>query len=77
MMQFMDTVKLEGRSMIRILDLTRVSQASHTVTLRKQSEMYKDMTMAKFNNKVARMSNDARAHVSLYIAKVIHCTLLR
>jgi hypothetical protein len=77
MMQFMDTVKLEGRSMIGILDLARVSQASHTVTLRKQSKMYKDMTMVKFNNEVARMSNDARAQVSLYIAKVIHCTLLR
>ena len=58
--------------MIRILDLTRVNQASHTVTLRKQLEMYKDMTMAEFNKEAARMSKDAKARVSLYIAKAIH-----
>jgi hypothetical protein len=45
----MYNVKLEGRSTIEILDPTRVSQANHTITLRKQSEMYKDMTMAEFN----------------------------
>jgi hypothetical protein len=71
-MQFMDNVKLEGRSMIRILDVTRVNQASHTVNLRKESEMYKDMKMKEFNKEVDRMTKDARAHVSLYIAKAIH-----
>jgi hypothetical protein len=40
-MQFMDNVKLEDSSMIGILDSTRVNQASHTVNLRKDSEMYK------------------------------------
>jgi hypothetical protein len=68
----MDNVKLEDRSTIGILDLTRVSQASHTVTLRKQSEMYKDMTMVEFNKEVARMSKESKAWVSLYIAKAIH-----
>jgi hypothetical protein len=41
----MDNVKLGDKSKIGILDLTHVSQASHTVNLRKESEMYKDMTM--------------------------------
>jgi hypothetical protein len=41
----MDNVKLRDKSMIGILDLTRVNQASHTVNLRKELEMYKDMTM--------------------------------
>jgi hypothetical protein len=39
----MDNLKLEGRSTIGILDLTRVNQASHTVNLRKELEMYKVM----------------------------------
>jgi hypothetical protein len=71
-MQFKDNVKMEGRSIIGILDPKRVSQASHTVTLRNESEMYKDMTMKEFNKEVDRMSKDARARVSLYIAKEIH-----
>jgi hypothetical protein len=41
----MDNVKLEDKSKIRILDPTRVNQESHTVNLRKESEMYKDMTI--------------------------------
>jgi hypothetical protein len=61
----MDNVKLEGRSTIEILDSTRVNQASHTVNLRKDSEMYKDMGMKEFNKEVDRMTNDARARVSL------------
>jgi hypothetical protein len=39
----MDFVKLDGRSTIRILDLTHVSQRRHTVILKKELEMYKDM----------------------------------
>jgi hypothetical protein len=68
----MDTVKLECRSTIGIIDPTRVSQASNTITLRKQLEMYKDMTMAEFNKDVACVSKDVRVQVSLYIAKIIH-----
>jgi hypothetical protein len=71
-MQFVDNVKLEGRSTIGILDPTRVKQASHAVNLRKDSEMYKDMTMKEFNKEVDHMTKDARARVSLYIAKAIH-----
>jgi hypothetical protein len=65
----MNNVKLEDKSTIGILDPTRVSQASHTVTLRKQSEMYKDMTVTEFNKDVARMSKTQR--------RGYHCTLLR
>jgi hypothetical protein len=70
-MQFMDNVKLEGRSTIKILDPIGVNQASHSVNLRKESEMYKDIKM-EFNKEVDRMTKDARARVSLYIAKAIH-----
>jgi hypothetical protein len=58
--------------MIGVLDPTRVNQASHTVNLRKDSKMYKDMTMKEFNKEVDRMTKDARVWVSLYIAKAIH-----
>jgi hypothetical protein len=71
-MQFMDNVKLGDKSMIRILDPTCVNQASHTVNLRKESEMYKDMIMKEFNKEVADMAKNARARVSLCIAKVMH-----
>jgi hypothetical protein len=43
----MDNVKLEGGSTIGILDPIRVSQISHIITLRKESEMYKDMTRSQ------------------------------
>jgi hypothetical protein len=67
-----DNAKLKGRSTIGILDPMRVKQASHTVNLRKDSKMYKDMTMKEFNKEVDHMTKDARARVSLYIAKAIH-----
>jgi hypothetical protein len=70
-MQFMDNVKLGDKSTIEILDPTRVNQVSHTINFRKESKMYKDMTM-EFNKEVADMSKNARARVSLYIAKAIH-----
>jgi hypothetical protein len=72
MMQFMDNVKLGDKSTIKILDPIRVSQASHTVTLRKKSEMYKDMMMKEFNKEVAEMSKTVKSRVSLYIVKAIH-----
>jgi hypothetical protein len=68
----MDSVKLDGKSTIGILDLTRVNQASHTVTMRKESEMYKDMTMTAFNKEVSRMRKEALSRVALYIAKATH-----
>jgi hypothetical protein len=68
-MQFMDNVKLGDKSTIGILDLTHVNQASHTINLRKESEMYKDMTKKRFNKEVEDMNKNTRARVSLYIAK--------
>jgi hypothetical protein len=59
----MDNVKLEGRSTIGILDSTHVNQASHTVNLRKDLEMYKDMTIKEFNKEVDRMSKGACINV--------------
>jgi hypothetical protein len=68
----MDNVKLGDKSKIRILDPTCVNQVSHIVNLRKESEMYKDMTMKQFNKEVGDPSKNARARVSLYIAKAIN-----
>jgi hypothetical protein len=71
-MQFMDNVKFGDKSTIEILDPTCVNQASHTVNLRKESEMYKDMTLKQFNKEVEDMRKNTRERVSLYIAKVMH-----
>jgi hypothetical protein len=59
-------------SMIKILDSTHVNQASHTINLRKDSKMYKDMTKKQFNKEVTDLSSKARVRVSLYIAKAMH-----
>jgi hypothetical protein len=69
-MQFMDGVKLGKKSMIRILDLTCVNQASRTVNLRNDSKMYKDITNKQFNKQVVDLSSKARVRVALYIAKI-------
>jgi hypothetical protein len=45
----MDSDKLGDKSMIEILDPTRVNQASHTVILNKNSEMYRNMSQQDFN----------------------------
>jgi hypothetical protein len=71
-MQFIDSVKLDGRCTIGIFDPTRVSQTSHNVILKKESKMYKDMTMTMFNKEVSRMRKDALLRVVLYIAKATH-----
>jgi hypothetical protein len=71
-MQFMDNVKLREKGTIGIFDSICVNQATHTVNLRKESEMYKDMTMKEFNKEVANMTKNARAWVSLYIVKAMH-----
>jgi hypothetical protein len=63
----MDSMKLDYRSMIRILDLTSVSQTSHNVILKKESEVYKDITMTEFNKEVSCIRKEA-----LYIAKATH-----
>jgi hypothetical protein len=44
----MDSEKLRDKNTIGILDPTRVNQASYTVTLNKNSEMYKNMSQGDF-----------------------------
>jgi hypothetical protein len=73
----MDSVKLDGRSMIEILDPTCVSQTSHNIILKKESEMYKDMTMMVFNKEVSCMRKEALSRVALYIAKATHAFVER
>jgi hypothetical protein len=67
----MDSVKLGDQGTIRILDLTCVNQASYTVSLNKNSEMYKDMSQKDFVEQVKEMSGKVRTKVSLYIAHTI------
>jgi hypothetical protein len=47
-------------------------QESHTVNLRKESEMYKDMTLKQFNKEVMDMSKNVRVRVSMYIAEAMY-----
>jgi hypothetical protein len=68
----MDFVKLDGRSTIGILDPTYVSQTSHNIILKKESEKYKDMIMTAFNKEVSHMRKEAWSRVALYIAKATH-----
>jgi hypothetical protein len=68
----MDSDKLGDKSMIRILDPTRVNQASHTVTLNKNSEMYRNMSQQDFNKQVKEQTGTTRSKVAVYIARVIH-----
>jgi hypothetical protein len=67
----MDSDKLGDKSMIRILDPTRVNQASHTVTLNKNSEMYRNMSQQDFNKQVKEQTGTTRSRVAVYIARVI------
>jgi hypothetical protein len=67
----MDSEKLGNKSMIRILDPTPVNQARCTVTLNKNSEMYKNMSQHDFDKQVKEQKGTARLKVALYIAKAI------
>jgi hypothetical protein len=67
----MDSDKLEDKSTIRILDLTHVNQTSHTVTLSKNSEMYRNMSQQNFNKQVKEQTGTTRSKVAMYIAKTI------
>jgi hypothetical protein len=51
-MQSMNSDKLGDKSMIGILDPTRVNQVSHTITLNKNSEMYRNISQQDFNKQV-------------------------
>jgi hypothetical protein len=70
-MQSMDSDKLGDKSMIEILDPTRVNQASHTITLNKNSEMYRNMSQQDFNKQVKEQTGTARLKVAVYIARAI------
>jgi hypothetical protein len=59
----MDNVKLGDQSTTGILDPTRVNQACHTIDLRKESEMYKDMAMKEFNKEIVDMSKNVSTRV--------------
>jgi hypothetical protein len=67
----MDSDKLGDKSTIGILDLTRVNQASHTVTLNKNSKMYRNMSQQDFNKQVKEQTGTVRSKVAVYIASAI------
>jgi hypothetical protein len=67
----MDSDKLGDKSTIGILDLTRINQASHTIILNKNSEMYRNMSQQDFNKQVKEQTSTARLKVVLYIGRAI------
>jgi hypothetical protein len=67
----MDSDKLGYKSTIGILDPARVNQASHTIILNKNSDMYRNMTQQDFNKQVKEQTSTARSKVAVYIARAI------
>jgi hypothetical protein len=67
----MDSDKLGDKSTIGILDLTRVNQASHTITLNKNSKMYRNMSQQDFNKQVKEQTGTVRSKVAVYISSAI------
>jgi hypothetical protein len=67
----MDSDKLGDKSMIGILNPTRDNQASHTITLNKNSEMYRNMNQQDFNKQVKEQTGTTRSKVVVYIARAI------
>jgi hypothetical protein len=67
----MDSDKLGDKSTIGIIDPTHVDQASHTITLNKNSEMYKNMSQQDFNKQVKEQTGTAKSKVAVYIARAI------
>jgi hypothetical protein len=67
----MDSEKLRDKSTIGILNLTRANQASYTITLNKDSEMYRNMSLGDFGKQVKELTSTTRSKVMLYIAKEI------
>jgi hypothetical protein len=70
-MQSIDSDKLGDKSTIGILDLTRVNQVSHTITLNKNSEMYRNMSQQDFNKQVKEQTGIVRPKVAVYITRAI------
>jgi hypothetical protein len=71
----MDSDKLGDKSMIGILDLARVNQASRTIILNKNSEMYRNMSQQDFNKQVKEQTGTTRSNVALYIARAIQASV--
>jgi hypothetical protein len=67
----MDSEKLGDRSTIGILDPTRINQASYTVIMNMDSEMYMNMSQDDFNKQVKELTGTTRSKVALYITKAI------
>jgi hypothetical protein len=67
----MDSDRLGDKSMIGIIDSICVNQASHTVILNMNSEMYRNMSQQDFNKQVKEQTGTARLKVALYIARAI------
>jgi predicted nucleotidyltransferase len=67
----MDSDKLGDRRTIEILDLTHVNQANHTVTLNKNSKMYRNMSQQAFNKQVKEQTGTVRLKVAVYITRII------
>jgi hypothetical protein len=67
----MDSDKLGDKSTTGILDPTHVNQASHTITLNKNSKMYRNMSQHNFNKQVKEQTGTARSKVAVYIARSI------
>jgi hypothetical protein len=67
----MDSEKLGDKSTIRILNPTRVNQASYNILLNKDSEMYRNMSQDDFDKQVKELTSIARSKVALYITKAI------
>jgi hypothetical protein len=67
----MDSEKLRDKSMIWILDLTHVNQVSYTLTLNKNSELYRNASQGDFDKQVKEIIDTSRSKVVLYIAKAI------
>jgi hypothetical protein len=51
----MDSDKLGDKSTIGILDLTRVNQVNHTITLNKNSEMCRNISQQDINKQVKEL----------------------
>jgi hypothetical protein len=67
----MDSDIFRYKSTIEILDPTRVNQASHTITLNKNSKMYRNMSQQDFNKQVKEQTGTTRSKVAMYIARAI------
>jgi hypothetical protein len=61
----------EIRARSRSLTPTHVNQASHTITLNKNSEMYRNMSQQDFNKQVKEQTDTVRSKVAVYIARTI------